>query len=91
MSSRTPKRLLVAVGVVLAASACGGDDDDPTAEPVRTSGGSASTTVRALAVVSAECAQGLVEQFLELYEEHEAALVSENRALLEQFRESRGG
>lgn len=46
---------------------------------------------RALAVVNAECSEGLVEQFLELYEEYEAALVNENRALLEQFRDRREG
>lgn len=46
---------------------------------------------RALAVDNAECSQGLVEQFLELYREYEAALVDDNRALLEQFRESREG
>ena len=46
---------------------------------------------RALAVVSAECSGGLYEQFIELIREYEAALVDENRALLEQFRDSREG
>lgn len=46
---------------------------------------------RALAVANAECSEGLVEQYLELYREYEAAPVAENRALLEQFRESREG
>ena len=44
---------------------------------------------RALAVVNAECSGGLYEQFIELSREYEAALVNENRALLEQFRDSR--
>ena len=44
---------------------------------------------RALAVVNAECSGGLYEQFIELNREYEAALVDENRALLEQFRDSR--
>ena len=44
---------------------------------------------RALAVVNAECSGGLYEQFIELNREYEAALVEENRALLEQFRDSR--
>ena len=44
---------------------------------------------RALAVVNAECSGGLYEQFIELSREYEAALVDENRALLEQFRDSR--
>ena len=46
---------------------------------------------RALAVVNAECSGGLYEQFIELNREYEAALVDENRALLEQFRDSREG
>ena len=46
---------------------------------------------RALAVVNAECSGGLYEQFIELTREYEAALVDENRALLEQFRDSREG
>ena len=46
---------------------------------------------RALAVVNAECSGGLYEQFIELIREYEAALVDENRALLEQFRDSREG
>ena len=44
---------------------------------------------RALAVVNAECSKGLYEQFIEIYREYEAALVDENRALLEQVRDSR--
>ena len=46
---------------------------------------------RALAVDYAECIDGIYERTLEIYREYEAALVAENRALLEQFRESREG
>ena len=46
---------------------------------------------RALAVDFAECIDGIYEQTLEIYREYEAVLVAENRALLEQFRESREG
>ena len=46
---------------------------------------------RALAVDFAECIDGIYERTLEIYREYEAALVAENRALLEQFRESREG
>ncbi len=46
---------------------------------------------RALAVANAECSVDLFEQFMEIYREYEAALVDENRALLEQVRDSRGG
>ncbi len=46
---------------------------------------------RALAVANAECSVDLFEQFTEIYGEYEAALVDENRALLEQVRDSRGG
>ncbi len=44
---------------------------------------------RALAVVNAECSGDLYEQYIEIYREYEAALVDENRALLEQVRDSR--
>ena len=44
---------------------------------------------RALAVANAECSKGLYEQLDELYEEYEAALIDDNRALLEQFRDRR--
>ena len=44
---------------------------------------------RALAVVNAECSGDLYQQFIEIYREYEAALVNENRALLEQVRDSR--
>lgn len=46
---------------------------------------------RALAVASAECSGDLYERFIEIYRQYEAVLVDENRTLLEQFRESRGG
>lgn len=44
---------------------------------------------RALAVVNAECSGDLYQQYIEIYREYEAALVDENRALLEQVRDSR--
>lgn len=45
----------------------------------------------ALAVANAECSEDLYDQVIELYQEHEAIFVNENRAVLEQFRESREG
>ena len=46
---------------------------------------------RALAVANAECSGGLYEQFIELTKEYETALVNENRALLEQYRDRQEG
>ena len=46
---------------------------------------------RALAVANAECSGDLFERYTEIYREYEAALVDENRALLEQVRDRREG
>lgn len=46
---------------------------------------------RALAVANAECSEDLYDKIRELYKEHEMIFINENRAVLEQFRDSREG